>query len=406
MKSKIIILLQFILYSFCFGQSFDPFIEGLMNQTNLDSLVSYVRILSGEDSVVIAGSTVLITPRGSFFENDLAADYIKSKLESYGLETYDHHFYKAGLYPVIGRNIYSIQRGKTYPDKYFFYCAHWDAITEYCADDNASGVAGVLEAARILSKYQFEYSIIYALWDYEELGTYGSWYFASRCDSNNTDIQGVLNFEMSGWDSDDDGLMDIHTKDIINSVSLANIMFIVDSLYQLPLKPIIYNPGTNASDHWSFWHFNYSAICFSEAYWGGDFNPYYHSSEDRIDKFNLAYFHNVCKLGIASLSTLATENFTSSVQEDIAALHSFYLNNYPNPFNNATIIQYAIPEACNISLDVYSSIGEKIVNLSKGYEKAGKYEIHFNASDLPSGVYFYRIQAGNFIETKKMILLR
>ena len=400
MKIKLIIPLQFLFYSFCFGQSYDPFIEGLMNQTNLDSLVSYVRILSGEDSVIIGVSTVLITHRVSYQGNDLAAEYIKEKLESYGLEIYDQP------YSSQGRNIYSIQRGAVYPDEYFIYCAHYDAVTFYCADDNASGVAAVLEAARILSNYQFEYSIIYALWDEEEIGLVGSDFFAEQADSNDMDIKGVLNFEMSGWDSNNDGKMDVHTKPISNSVLLSNFLFAIDSIYNLPLQPVIYNPGTTASDHNSFWQKNYSAICFSEAYYGGDFNPYYHSVQDRIDKFNLPYFHNVAKLGLASTATLAQQNFIVSVEEKGVIPNSISVNNFPNPFNNSTVIQFVIPEEGNISLDLYNSLGEKIENLSDGFKIAGEYEVYLNGNSLASGVYFIILRTSEHIYSHKILMLK
>lgn len=400
MKIRFLIPLQFLFYSFCFGQSYDPFIEGLMNQTNLDSLVSYVRILSGEDSVVIGGSTVLITHRVSYQGNDLAAEYIKEKLETYGLEIYDQP------YSSQGRNIYAIQRGAVYPEEYFIYCAHYDAVTFYCADDNASGVAAVLEAARILSNYQFEYSIIYALWDEEEIGLVGSDFFAEQADSNDMDIKGVLNFEMSGWDSNNDGKMDIHTKPISNSVLLGHFLFAIDSIYNLPLQPVIYNPGTTASDHNSFWQKNYSAICFSEAYYGGDFNPYYHSVQDRIDKFNLPYFHNVAKLGLASTATLAQENFIVSVEEKGVVPNSISVNNFPNPFNNSTVIQYVIPEEGNVSLDLYNSLGEKIENLSDGFKVAGEYEVYLNGNSLASGVYFIILRTSEHIYSHKILMLK
>ena len=400
MKIKLLIPLQFLFYSICFGQSYDPFIEELMNQTNLDSLVSYVRILSGEDSVTIADSTVLITHRVSSIGNDLAAEYIKEKLEDYGLEIYDQQ------YSSQGRNIYAIQRGTLYPEEYYIYCAHYDAVTNFCADDNASGVAGVLEAARILSDYQFDYSIIYALWDEEEVGLFGSSFYAAQADSNDMDIKGVLNFEMSGWDSNDDGLMDIHTRNISNSLLLSNLMFAIDSVYNLPLQPVIYNPGTTGSDHSSFWQQNYSAICFSEAYYGGDFNPYYHSAQDRIDKFNLPYFHNVAKLGIASIATLAQKNSVVSMQEDGIIPSSISVSNFPNPFNSSTIIQFELAEQGNIALDLYNTIGEKIETLSEGYKQAGNYEFHFNASSLSSGVYFIILRTHSQIFSHKISLLK
>jgi hypothetical protein len=399
MKIKLLILLQFFSYSFCFGQSYDPFIEELMNQTNLDSLVSYVRILSGEDSVVIGDSTVLIARRVSSTGNDLAAEYIKMKLETHGLEIYDQQ------YSSQGRNIYAIQRGTTYPEEYFIYCAHYDAVTYFCADDNASGVAGVLEAARILSDYQFNYSIIYALWDEEEIGLVGSNFFALQADSNNMIIKGVVNYEMSGYDSNDDGLMDIHTKPISNSILLSNFLFAIDSIYNLPLQPVIYNPGTTASDHNSFWQRNYSAICFSEAYYGGDFNPYYHSVQDRIDKFNLNYFHNVSKLGIGSIAALA-ENIVVSVPDGENLPSSISINNFPNPFNNSTIIRYTIPKSDYISLDLFNTIGEKIENVSDGYRSAGEYEVYWNANLLTSGVYFIILRTSEYIYSHKILLLK
>jgi hypothetical protein len=200
--------------------------------------------------------------------------------------------------------------------------------------------------------------------------------------------------------------MDIHTIPISNSVLLSKFLFAIDSIYNLPLQPVIYNPGTTASDHNSFWQNNYSAICFSEAYYGGDFNPYYHSVQDRIDKFNLPYFHNVAKLGVASTATLAQQNFIVSVEEKEVVPNSISVNNFPNPFNNSTVIQYVIPEAGNVSLDLYNSLGEKIENLSDGYKRASEYEVYLNASSLASGVYFIILRATEHIYTHKILMLK
>jgi len=82
------------------------------------------------------------------------------------------------------------------------------------------------------------------------------------------------------------------------------------------------------------------------------------------------------------------------------------LQNYPNPFNPKTVIQYSIPEFSFVRLDIFNSIGEEIKTLAYGMKNPGSYEIDFNASDLPSGVYFYKLQAGGNIETKKMILIK
>lgn len=401
MKSFICLIIFITSFSSIYSQSYNPFIEELINQTNLDSLVSFVRILSGEDSVKIGDTTVLIRHRVSSQDNDLAADYIKQKLEGYGLDTYDQ------VYSSDGRNIYAIQPGILYPDEQYIICAHYDAVADYCADDDASGTAGVLEAARILSNYQLDYTLVYALWDEEEIGLFGSGYYASQAFSNNDNILGVLDLEMSGWDSDDDGLLDIHTRNIANSVSLANLVFNIVSVYNLPLAPVIYNPGTTASDHSSFWNRGYSAIVFSEAYFGGDFNPFYHTSNDRIDKFNLPYFHKMVKLAVGSISSLVYVNPPVSVEdEELDIPLTFNIQNYPNPFNNSTIIRYELPDDEYIIVNVFNSIGEKVGELVNDFQEAGYYEIPFNADNLPSGVYIVTLSSSATMINSKMILLK
>ena len=80
--------------------------------------------------------------------------------------------------------------------------------------------------------------------------------------------------------------------------------------------------------------------------------------------------------------------------------------NYPNPFNPTTKIRYTIPERANVVLKVFNSIGQEVAELVNSNMNKGVYEIDFNASRLASGIYIYRIIADNFVDTKKMILLR
>ena len=93
MKLFIYLIIFLTSFSTIHSQTYNPFIEELINQTNLDSLVSFVRILSGEDSVMIGGTTVLIQHRISNQNNNLAADYLKQKLEGYGLDTFNLAFF-------------------------------------------------------------------------------------------------------------------------------------------------------------------------------------------------------------------------------------------------------------------------------------------------------------------------
>jgi len=86
---------------------------------------------------------------------------------------------------------------------------------------------------------------------------------------------------------------------------------------------------------------------------------------------------------------------------------SFILEqNYPNPFNPSTTIGFQLPEKSYVEITVYDVLGNEVATLVDEYKPAGRYEIEFNASGLSTGVYFYRLQAGGFIQTKKMVLMK
>ncbi len=88
-------------------------------------------------------------------------------------------------------------------------------------------------------------------------------------------------------------------------------------------------------------------------------------------------------------------------------LNTFSLiQNYPNPFNPNTTIAYSIPIAGKVSLKIFDVLGNEIATLVNEEKTTGNYTVNFDASNLTSGVYFYRIQAGDYVETKKMILLK
>jgi hypothetical protein len=82
------------------------------------------------------------------------------------------------------------------------------------------------------------------------------------------------------------------------------------------------------------------------------------------------------------------------------------LQNYPNPFNPSTTIRYGLPARTHVLLTVYNTIGQQVAILQDGEQDAGYHEVRFNASGLASGTYFYRIQAGDFSQVKRLLLLR
>ncbi|MBK7228525.1 MAG: T9SS type A sorting domain-containing protein [Ignavibacteriales bacterium] len=108
--------------------------------------------------------------------------------------------------------------------------------------------------------------------------------------------------------------------------------------------------------------------------------------------------------GIAVLTV--KENPTYIENENIE-LNNFELSqNYPNPFNPSTKISWQSPVNGHQTLKVYDILGNEIITLVDEYKSAGKYEVNFNASSLSSGVYLYKLQAGSFVATKKMIIIK
>jgi hypothetical protein len=84
----------------------------------------------------------------------------------------------------------------------------------------------------------------------------------------------------------------------------------------------------------------------------------------------------------------------------------FVDQNYPNPFNPSTTISYGIPRAAFVTAKVFNVLGQEVMTLFSGYQGAGVYTLAFDASELSSGVYLYRIQAGSAVDIKRMVLMK
>ncbi|MCH8192918.1 MAG: T9SS type A sorting domain-containing protein, partial [Planctomycetes bacterium] len=81
-------------------------------------------------------------------------------------------------------------------------------------------------------------------------------------------------------------------------------------------------------------------------------------------------------------------------------------SNYPNPFNPETTIEFSLPQSAEVTLVIYNILGEKVEILLNSQQSAGYHKVRWNASNVSSGIYFYRLQAGIFVETRKMMLLK
>lgn len=80
--------------------------------------------------------------------------------------------------------------------------------------------------------------------------------------------------------------------------------------------------------------------------------------------------------------------------------------NYPNPFNPSTRIRYTLSQADHATLKIFNIMGKEIASLVDQFQIAGEHEVVWNASDFPDGIYFYRLLAGDFVETKKLLFVK
>jgi hypothetical protein len=116
---------------------------------------------------------------------------------------------------------------------------------------------------------------------------------------------------------------------------------------------------------------------------------------------------------IVSLLELLTEQLQKdnieTVDQTIPDTFVLY-QNYPNPFNPSTTIRYELPKACRVRLEIFNMLGSKVATLVDDYREPGYYEVEWNVNSsrkqLSSGIYFYKLEAGNYIETRKLILLK
>ena len=98
--------------------------------------------------------------------------------------------------------------------------------------------------------------------------------------------------------------------------------------------------------------------------------------------------------------------YSKEVEVDVLPKNFNLFQNYPNPFNPVTIIKFALPMTAKVRIIVYNLVGEKVATLLDENKDAGYYDIQFNSDNLSSGVYIYRLTAENFVQTKKMMLIR
>jgi Peptidase family M28/Secretion system C-terminal sorting domain len=332
-KTFLYIILAFATFNLSHSQS----IQDIIDQVNQSNLETNVAVLAGEQDAVINGTLQTIPSRFRTV-NDLAADFIEEQFLAL-----DNLTVEIQNFNTSGKNVIATQVGKTNPDDIYIICAHYDSVTTYCADDNASGVAAVIEIARIMSTQCTDNTIVYAIWDEEENGLNGSDFYAvEAADTSNgntrDNILGVINMDMIGYDGDAPGTagdndFDIDVRNFGNSLGIVSDLEQILMDYTFDLNPIVVNPGTTASDHSRFWNQGYSAVLVGESWETNDQTPDYHTSNDRSNDIDYQYMTEITKLVAAYVATKSslvnvdntvTQNATIVTSNDSTGSYQWY----------------------------------------------------------------------------------
>ncbi|MCM8795927.1 MAG: M28 family peptidase [Candidatus Omnitrophica bacterium] len=236
-----------------------------------------------------------------------AQDYIKEEFRSYG------YILKEQVYSLGNQdfeNIIATKIGKDKKDKIIIICAHYDsAYGSPGADDNASGVAGILELARLISSQDLDKTIKFIAFCNEEPPFYmstdmGSFRYAKNASKMKEDIEAVLCLESIGFYQDkrnsqtyplflhffypDKGNFIAMVSNFKSGHLLKKIVKEFRSASSFPIEylvaPLSLVPAIGLSDNWSFWHFGYKAIMITDTAFYR--NPYYHSPQDTLDKLD------------------------------------------------------------------------------------------------------------------------
>ncbi len=289
-------------------------IEDVINQVTLTEYEDYLRVLTGVDPVP-GDPPHYLTNRYSFGSDiHIAALWMHDLFTSFGLDASLHTFDVSYGPNVIGEMV-----GTTRPDDIYIFGGHYDTYNgsnQYDApgcDDNGSGTAAAILAARILSQYEFEGTVRFMAFAGEEQWMVGSLAYAADAAAAGENIVAVINLDMflhPGWDNQDpDPDYDIDIGANNASQWLAQNLADKYNTYT-PIDFEVHNDEDFVSDQWAFWQYGYDAIGLLEntvwEIWGGS-NDDYHQATDTMDNpdYDWDFAIHVIRGAMASFIELA-----------------------------------------------------------------------------------------------------
>ncbi len=338
------------------------------------------------------GSTVLHTADGG-----LSWKSLKERLPSEALIKLDN---------VVGVS------GSTRSDRQVIICGHFDSTSEDPynrapgADDNGTGAAAVLEAARVLCDYRFERPIRFILFSGEEQGLFGSGEYAADASQDGDRIAAVLNFDMIGY-------VDAQPEDIDlvgNEASewLVDLTADCAGLYvpSLEVKRTI-DPTMVLSDHASFWKAGYYALLGTE---DRDLQyPYYHTTGDTLGNLNQAFAADVVRMAVGAVAHLARPD--TSLNDPNTPLELRIKTVFPNPFRSEIEITFVPAWAGDVEVSIVDVMGRRVKALEYAHVPRSGYVaiwrgLNESNERVAPGVYFVVLKQGEHRAATKIVRLR
>lgn len=331
-------------------------------------------------------------------------DWLTSRYEQFGVDTILLHDFKVNKpdYPEeTADNVIAVQWGTKTPEEFVICGAHYDSwnddgadpdtIRSPGADDNASGVAGILETARLLSHYTFDRTIIYANWCAEEIGLVGSTAYAADCAAQNMDIVGYFNLDMTGY-LEEGSDIHVHLMYTTQDSLIADFVYNFSHVYfpEMPIRQAWLAWGD--SDYSSFNRNGYPAVHPFEDVHAS--SPFIHSRNDvlGLSVNNLEQSKRFTELNLGLVATLAGINHDGMVENETinAAL-------YPNPAKEFVNI---LAEDGLQHIAVYNAWGQQIEAIELHGEN--KYFLHTN--NYCSGIYIINIVMDKGVSNKRLMV--
>lgn len=295
----------------------NPDIATMMAQVQTATLMTYANQLTGETPATIGGQPYTFSTRETTSGTPItkATQFAYEFMQARGLDVRYANWNACGL---ANRNVIAEKSGASQPSEVVLVTAHIDNTSDTGAapgaDDDASGVAAVMAIAEILAPHTFQRTLQFVIFTGEEQGLCGSEAFARQADADHLNIVAVYNMDMIAYDSDSEPILRLHTRTTRNpgyaaDEAIANTFIGVVTDYGLSgqLTPLILADGLDESDTYSFWEWGFPGVLAIEddGPTSDDFNPNYHSSDDRVNAFNQTYYTNFVKASVGTAATLA-----------------------------------------------------------------------------------------------------